>query len=32
MCSEGINFHREVIRDGKMLCKSCAGETYYEPL
>jgi formylmethanofuran dehydrogenase subunit E len=32
MCGEGINFHREVIRDGKMLCKSCAGETYYEPL
>jgi formylmethanofuran dehydrogenase subunit E len=32
MCGEGINFHREVIRDGKTLCKSCAGEAYYEPL
>jgi formylmethanofuran dehydrogenase subunit E len=32
MCSEGINFHREVIRDGKVLCKSCAGESYYQPL
>ena len=32
MCSEGINFRREVIRDGKVLCKSCAGESYYETL
>jgi formylmethanofuran dehydrogenase subunit E len=32
MCSEGINFHREVIRDGRTLCKSCAGERYYETL
>jgi formylmethanofuran dehydrogenase subunit E len=32
MCSEGINFHREVIRDGKTLCKSCAGESYYQSL
>jgi formylmethanofuran dehydrogenase subunit E len=30
MCSEGINFHREVVRDGKTLCKSCAGESYYK--
>jgi formylmethanofuran dehydrogenase subunit E len=32
MCSEGINFHREVVRDGKLLCKACAGDAYYEPL
>ncbi len=31
-CGEGINFHREVERDGKVLCRSCAGESYYEPL
>lgn len=28
-CGEGINFHREIIRDGKVLCRSCAGESYY---
>jgi formylmethanofuran dehydrogenase subunit E len=31
-CGEGINFKREVIRDERVLCKSCAGERYYEPL
>src|SRR5262245_7099409 len=31
-CGEGINFKREVMRDGKMLCRACAGERYYEPL
>ena len=31
-CGEGINFRREVVRDGKVLCKACAGERYYEPL
>src|SRR5689334_25414370 len=31
-CGEGINFKREVIRDGRTLCKACAGERYYEPL
>lgn len=29
-CGEGINFKREVIREGKVLCKACAGERYYE--
>jgi formylmethanofuran dehydrogenase subunit E len=29
-CGEGINFKREVLRDGKTLCRSCAGESYYE--
>jgi len=28
-CDEGINFRREVKRDGKILCRRCAGETYY---
>jgi len=31
-CGEGINFRREVRREGKVLCRSCAGERYYEPL
>jgi len=30
VCGEGINFHREVRRDGKTLCRSCAGESYYQ--
>jgi formylmethanofuran dehydrogenase subunit E len=29
-CGEGINFHREVLRDGRTLCKACSGEKYYE--
>ena len=32
LCGEGINFRREVRRDGKVLCRSCAGERYYELL
>lgn len=28
-CGEGINFRREVRRDGKVLCRGCAGESYY---
>ncbi len=31
-CGEGINFRREVRRDGLVLCRACAGERYYEPL
>jgi formylmethanofuran dehydrogenase subunit E len=31
-CGEGINFKREVLRGGRTLCKSCAGERYYELL
>jgi formylmethanofuran dehydrogenase subunit E len=31
-CGEGINFRREVRRDEKVLCRSCAGECYYEPV
>ncbi|HEV8385731.1 MAG TPA: FmdE family protein [Candidatus Acidoferrales bacterium] len=30
-CGEGINFKREVIREGRTLCRACAGERYYEP-
>lgn len=29
-CGEGINFKREVVRNGRTLCRSCAGERYYE--
>jgi len=31
-CGEGINFRREVLRDGRVVCRACAGEKYYEPL
>jgi formylmethanofuran dehydrogenase subunit E len=28
-CGETVNFRREVVREGRMLCRSCAGESYY---
>ncbi len=28
-CGEGINFKREVLQDGRTLCRACAGERYY---
>jgi formylmethanofuran dehydrogenase subunit E len=31
-CGEGINFRREVERDGRVLCRACAGDKYYDPL
>ncbi len=31
-CGEGINFRREVQRDGRVLCRACSGERYYELL
>jgi formylmethanofuran dehydrogenase subunit E len=31
-CGEGINFRREVRTEEKILCRSCAGERYYEPV
>src|SRR5262249_49593270 len=31
-CGEGINFRREVRLGGKILCRGCAGERYYEPI
>jgi len=30
-CGEGINFRREVRREGKVLCRACAGDRYYQP-
>ena len=32
MCGEGVNFKREVVREGRTLCRACAGERYYDPL
>jgi formylmethanofuran dehydrogenase subunit E len=29
LCGEGINFNKEVRREGKTLCRACAGESYY---
>lgn len=31
-CGEGINFQREVVREGRTLCRACAGERYWEPV
>jgi formylmethanofuran dehydrogenase subunit E len=31
-CGEGVSFKREVERDGRVLCRACAGERYYEVL
>ena len=30
-CGEGINFKREVVVNGRTLCRACAGESYYQP-
>src|SRR5246127_3953453 len=30
-CGEGINFKREIVREGRTLCRSCAGDRYYKP-
>lgn len=30
LCGEGINDHREVHRDGKVLCRACAHGSYYQ--
>ena len=32
MCGEGINHGRELRIDGRILCRGCAGERYYETL
>jgi formylmethanofuran dehydrogenase subunit E len=29
-CGEGISFERQMERDGRVLCRGCAGERYYE--
>jgi formylmethanofuran dehydrogenase subunit E len=31
-CGEAISFRREIQREGKSLCRACAGERYYTPL
>jgi formylmethanofuran dehydrogenase subunit E len=31
-CGEGVSFKREVVREGRVLCKACAGERYWEPV
>ncbi|HVG18255.1 MAG TPA: FmdE family protein [Blastocatellia bacterium] len=31
-CGEGVNDHREVIREGRALCRACAGDAYYTRL
>jgi formylmethanofuran dehydrogenase subunit E len=31
-CGEGINDRREVIREGRTLCRACAGYAYYKKL
>jgi formylmethanofuran dehydrogenase subunit E len=31
-CGEGINFQREVLQNGRVLCRACAGESYYTPV
>jgi formylmethanofuran dehydrogenase subunit E len=30
VCREGINFKREVRLEGKILCRACAGGSYYD--
>jgi len=30
-CGEGIQFRREVMVEGRTLCRACAGECYYTP-
>ncbi|MGE5645612.1 MAG: FmdE family protein [Acidobacteriota bacterium] len=29
-CGETVAFRREVVRDGRALCRACAGERYYD--
>lgn len=31
-CEEGVNDRREVIREGRTLCRACAGEAYYKKM
>ena len=31
-CSEGISYRREVNQDGRILCRACAGESYFRPI
>ena len=29
-CGEDINFKREVVENGRVLCRACSGESYYK--
>ena len=29
-CGEGISYHREVRHEGRILCRACAGEKYWQ--
>src|SRR5581483_11079268 len=31
-CGESVSFERHVERAGRILCRACAGDRYYEPL
>ena len=31
-CGEGISFERQVMEEGRVLCRACAGERYYKVL
>lgn len=31
MCEEGIAFNRQLIVDGRTICRSCAGQRYFKP-
>lgn len=31
-CGEHVNYRREVVRDGQTLCRTCAGDSYYQRL
>ena len=31
-CGEPVSFRREVVSDGRTLCRACAGERYYTPV
>ena len=31
-CGESIQFKREVLKAGRVLCRACAGERYYDPI
>jgi len=31
-CGEGVSYRREIKKDGKTLCRGCAGERYWEPV
>jgi formylmethanofuran dehydrogenase subunit E len=31
-CGEPVSFRREVVREGRTLCRACAGERYYTPV